>query len=81
MQQLQTDIPTTEKSSTIPKSVSNTFVIRLEEKTIDQRPYRDSARILQEHIEIVAESRKMISAGKTIEWKEFLTKHERHKKR
>lgn len=79
--QSQTNTPRVQKTSTIPKDIGNTFVIKLSPKAFDQRPYKDSAKILQEHIEIVAESRKMVSEGKTVEWEEFLIKHEGSKKR
>ncbi len=78
---VDTRITKVKESSMIPGDLNNTFQIIFGSGEVDQRPYRDSAKLLQEHIEIIAESRKMIKEGKTITWKEFLTKNEGRKKR
>ena len=63
-----THIPKTKSTSTVPRNYTVEFIIEPTEKNI--RNY-ETAKLLAEHINIIAESRKTISKGEAITWEEF----------
>ena len=75
--QPQTKIPIV-KSLVSPNGYNVQFVIVPLEKTSENY---ENAKILAEHMEIVAESRELISKGKTSTWEQFIKSNESKKKR
>lgn len=71
----QTQQPKVKLSSIVPKKYGTTFIITFEKKPIDLREFRYQAEVLAEHMDIVAESRRIINAGKTMIWEEFYKTH------
>lgn len=75
--QPQTKIPIVE-SVVVPNDYNVQFIIGPLEKTSENY---ENAKILAEHAEIVAESRKLISKGKISTWEQFTKSNESSKKR
>ncbi|MBI2613806.1 MAG: hypothetical protein HYW62_03460 [Candidatus Levybacteria bacterium] len=75
--QPQTKIPIV-KSLVAPNDYSVQFIIVPLEKTSENY---ENAKILAEHMEIVAESRELISKGRISTWEQFIKANESKKKR
>jgi hypothetical protein len=63
-------IPKVKASKITPKGLSVRFIISSSSKT--SKNY-NAAKVLAEHIDIIAESRSLITKGETITWEEMLS--------
>lgn len=71
----ETPLPKIELSSVIPKGHGTTFIITFGKKEYAGGEFLQPAKILAEHIDIIAESRRIIEEGKTVAWEEFYNTH------
>lgn len=75
-QSQQKNMPKTRITSVAPRYSSQQFIIKFTQAYTGQSQFRDVAKILNEHIDIVEESRKLIQKKKVTSWTDFQKTHE-----
>jgi len=68
LQYNQTSIPKAQSTTVIPKEYTVKF---LPIPFPNVSNFKEEAKLLAEHIEVIAESRSLIKQGKTMTWEEF----------
>lgn len=72
-------MPSVKQTAVVPSDFHVQFTITPFPKISEN--YKETVRLLVEHMDIVAESRKLIAEGKTIKWEDFQKQHGTTEKR